>query len=782
MKLFARNAARSAKQSWGTYIGAACIIALGVFIYVSMMDTLANLSGQVDVYYENSHLADVFAQVVSIPETEVLSLEELPGIQAAFGRLSEDVRLLAENQTEIVSVHLLAYEDSDSLNRIETSDGHAPAADDIYIGTKMMEAYGWQPGEQVKLLVQGKAVDFTVAGTCYAPEYIYAIPPSGAMVPDGAIYDMAAIDRSRFEELFDRKGQFTELGFALSWGSTYEDVRYALKDRLASFGLTALGPREDQSSYDMVAGEINELISIGTVLPIIFMSVSVFMLYTVLRKIIDRDRSLIGTMKAMGCSDRELIFAYLRQGILIGLVGAAGGSIAAVPFGQFMFGMYVDFFNLPDPVYHSYLHTRVEAFLIALAVSMGAVYLGVRGIVKIAPAEAMRAATPGKIRNFPWFDRLVQQLKVMEKLGVRAITRSPFRTFLIVLAIAFPFGLSCVLMSFEGVAEQMYFDQFDKIRTYDIQVSLDHYTSDSRAKAAGELLTGVSGSEAITSIAIELRHDNLSEFVLLNALHPESQMYRIRDIYGTYYEPPTDGLIINSRIAKNLHVQAGDILEVVNTQLSLQPVTLPVKAVIDESMGSGCYLAMESMKQFFAAGSLSDTILLQVPPGRRETVKAELLQAGRVTGMADTERIVNSYRTMMGSMMGMMNMFSMMAVVTGIILIYNISVISIRERKVEFGTLLIMGTSGREIGRMVWFEQVVYLLLGLVSGVPMAYGFKAMIENLIMSDSYTIRMQIEPMSYLKAFFICIMVVTVSGLSVVRVIRKIQPTDILKERE
>lgn len=782
MKLYGKNAARSAKQSWGTYVGAACIIALGVFIYVSMMDTLDNLDGQVSVYYENSHLADVFAQVAAIPETEVLRLEELPGIQTAFGRLSEDVRLLTANQTEIVSVHLLSYEDSDSLNRIETSDGRAPAADDIYIGTKMMEAYGWQPGEQVQLLVQGKAVNFTVVGTCYAPEYIYAIPPSGAMIPDGAIYDMAAIDRSRFEELFNQKGLFTELGFALSPGSTYEDVRYVLKDRLASYGLTALGSREDQTSYDMVAGEISELIAIGTALPMIFMSVSVFMLYTVLRKIIDRDRSLIGTMKAMGGGDRELIFAYLGQGILIGLAGAIGGSIVAVPFGQFMFRMYVDFFNLPDPVYHSCLHTRVEALLIALTVSMGAVYLGVWGIVKIAPAEAMRTATPGKIRNVLWFDRLVQKLKGMEKLGVRAITRSPFRTFLVVLAIAFPFGMSSVLMSMDGVAEQMYFDQFDKVRTYDIQVSLDHYTSDSQAKAAGELLRGVSESEAITSIAIELRHDNRSEFVLLNALHPESQMYRIRDIYETYYEPPTDGLIINSHIAKDLHVQAGDILEVVNTQLSPQPVAIPVKAIIIESMGSGCYLAMESMQQFFAAGNLSDTILLQVQPGQQEAVKAELLQAGRVTGMADTERIIESYRTMMGSMLGMMNMFSLMAVVTGIILIYNISVISIRERKVEFGTLLIMGTSSREIRRMVWFEQAVYFFLGLALGVPMSYGFKALIENLIMSDSYAIRMQIKPAAYLEACLICVVVVIVSGFSVVRVIRKIQPTDILKERE
>lgn len=782
INLFEKNAFRSACKNWGTYVGAACIVALGVFIYVGIMDTLNNLEGQVQTYYEDSGLADVFAEVTAIPEAEVTRLREIPGVEQAFGRLSENVRILADGQENIVSVHLLAWDQDDELNRITLSGSQKPDDHTIYVGAKMMEAYAWKPGQPVRLIVDGTAVDFTVAGICYAPEYIYAVPPSGAMIPDGTVYDMAVITKERFEALFSRKGQANELGIALAEGTDYTDVRYLLKNRLGPYGLQSMHDRDDQTSCDMVQGELSELVSMGTVLPFLFMSISVFMLYTVLKKIVDRDRSLIGTMKAMGYSNKKLICAYLKQGIVIGTAGTVIGSILAIPFGQFMFGMYVDFFNLPDTVYHIYLHTRAAALILSLVVSVGAVYLGVCGIVSIMPAEAMRAEKTDRVRHVRWFDSMVIKLGIMEKLGVRAITRSPFRTFLIVLSVAFPFGMSCVVMSFGGVAEQMYYDQFEKIQTYDIQVSLDRYVSLSEAEAAGRLLDGVADCEAIGSFALELRHDNNAQFAVLHALHPGSLMYRIRDIDGRFYEPPSDGIILNRRIADDLHVKVGDRIEAINTSLSREPVGIPVKQVIEESMGMGCYIDIYAMDDFFATAGLSDTVLLQAKPGAKDQVKTALLEAGRITGMADTQQIIASYREMMGSMMLMMDMFSVMSVITGIILIYNISLISIRERHVEFGTLQVLGITEREIGRMVWFEQLVYFLLGILGGFPMALFFKMLVEHLIMSDSYTVHMIIEPDAYGKAFFICMMIVIIAGCSVMRIIQKIAPTDILKARE
>lgn len=75
-----------------SFIGAVLIIAIGVFIFVSMLDTMENLNGQIRQYYARSELADVFAEVEGISPEQLSRLEEIPGVRKASGRLAEDVR------------------------------------------------------------------------------------------------------------------------------------------------------------------------------------------------------------------------------------------------------------------------------------------------------------------------------------------------------------------------------------------------------------------------------------------------------------------------------------------------------------------------------------------------------------------------------------------------------------------------------------------------------------------------------------------------------------------
>ena len=780
MKSFRKNVVRCARQNQGSFLGAVFIIAIGIFVYVAMMDTLRNLGDQVQRYYNTSAIADVFAQVSGISEVELERLKEIPGIEEVSGKMAVDARLFAPSQKEIVTVHLLSYDSDDSLNKLLLK-GPGAGRDGLYLGNRMAGIYRYENGTPLTLMINGKSVKCELAGTCYGPEYIYAIPPGGAMVPDGEIYDIASIEKSRMEELTGRKDSMNELGFKLAKGYTYEDVRYQLMDRLSGSGLVSLSAREDQASYNMVNGEINELYSMGTALPFLFMSISVFMLYVVLKKMIDRDQSLIGTMKAFGMKDGELILAYLYQGVEVGVLGALAGSVLAVPFGRYMFLMYVDFFNLPDTVYHSYMNTRASGMAIAVATGTLAVYLGVRGILKITPAQAMRARVPaGGDLRLPSF--LSSRLDATEKMGFRSVVRNPFRGFLIVLAIAFPFSMSSVLFSFKGVADQMYFDQFSEVQTYDIQISLDRYVSPIRGEEAGGELGGVRKSEAVIQKAVELKHENLSEFAMVYGLNRGSDMWRIMDLYGRFYQPPDDGIIVNSRIAKKLHLEKGDFMEVSVPGLTAEAVRVPVKAIIKESLGGGCYISADGFRRFFNSGPIAETVLLKVERGRMEEVREQLLKTSRVTWMVDTGRIIDSYREIMGSMMAMVQMFSFMAVAAGGILIYNISMINIRERITELGTFIIMGGTDREVGRILLFEQMVYFILGILFGMFGSIGIKYLLEHLVISDSYTIDLAIRPSCYVVSFFTCLGMAGVSLLAQTRFVKKIKLTDILKERE
>lgn len=781
MRQFQKNVFRMVRQNKGSFLGAVMMIGLGIFIYVSMMDTLKNLQDQVYEYYETSRLADIFVEVAGISEEELKDLCDIPGIETATGRMAEDVRLLADGQEEIVTVHLLSYDEDDELNRLSL-DRTWPDSDAIFLGGKMADIYQYETGQPMKLLWNGQAADCVYAGICHAPDYIYSIPPGGAMVPDGEVYDIACMEKEKMAAITGRGDSLNELAFQLAEGTEYEEVRSVLSQRLQSCGLISMTPREEQLSFDMVDGEMGELISVGTILPVIFMAISIFMLYVVLKKMIERDQSLIGTMKAFGLTDRELMGAYVVQGAAAGGVGAVLGSILAVPFGKFMFAMYVDFFNLPDTVYHNYLGSRVTGIIIAEITAVAAVYLGVRDILTIVPAQAMRARAPVSAGHVRLPDIVLRRLGPLERLGCRTMARNPFRGFLIVLAVAFPFSMVSVLLAFPQVADQMFMNQFEKIQVYDLQVSLEYPVSPVKAVQSGEMMDDVEQAEAICTIAAELRHENLTDYIMLYGLNRGSELWRIMDNEGNTYEPPEKGLIINSRIADDIHVQEGDVVEISIPGIMTNYVKIPIVHVIEESFGSGCYMSLHSFDQIFPTGAWANGVILKTKPGKVDQVKTLLRETGRVTWLVDTRKILGSYKDMMGSMIAMINMFALMAVAAGGVLIYNISMINIRERITEFGTLFILGSSHREIGKMLLFEQMIYFAGGILLGFPGSFGMRLLIESLVLSDSYTVHLSVTPICFLAAFGICLGITWAAWMGEMHFVQNICLTDVLKERE
>ncbi len=99
MKNFRRNVLRLALQNRASVLGAVLIIAIGIFVLVSMFDTLQNLTDQIYRYYEEYGLADVFVTVRGIPLESLPQLEEIEGIEKADGKLSADVRMICGGQT-----------------------------------------------------------------------------------------------------------------------------------------------------------------------------------------------------------------------------------------------------------------------------------------------------------------------------------------------------------------------------------------------------------------------------------------------------------------------------------------------------------------------------------------------------------------------------------------------------------------------------------------------------------------------------------------------------------
>lgn len=789
MRQFGKYIFRTARKHWGSVLGSALIIAIGIFSMVSMFDTLLNLSGQVRSYYRRSELGDVFCQVSGIGEDELSRLACLPGIAEASGRISADLRLIRESEDgepPMITVHLMSSGGSLNLPEFETEPG---GDDQIFIGARMQKEYGFRKGETLRILADGRSARFTFAGTVSAPDYIYTVAPDGAMIPDGRTYDIAVVSDRAMESLLktDRRN---ELAFRLSEGTSFREVRSVLADRLERYGLKELTERAEQGSVSMVEDEIHELVTVGTLLPVLFLSISVFMLYTVLQKMIEQDRGIIGTMKAFGMTDRELLSAYLLEGAAAGAAGALLGCTSAGLLGRYMFAMYVDFFNLPEPVYRDYVLTRLLGTGLSLLTACAAVLLGVRKIVTITPAMAMRRITPesGRMPRLPGRRKGpgkapggLKRPGFLPRLALRSLFRNPFRGFLIALSVAFPFAMSSVLLSYDGIVDDMIRTEFREVEDYDLMLSLERPVSPAAAKRAGEALPEVLAGDAVLVYPCEFLAGSSREYGALHGRSMEESFWRIRDNDGRYYSPPEHGLILDRRIAEKLHVQAGDEIELQSGGLLSGRRKVRVEAVIEQMFGGGALMALERFPELLNVPPAANRVLLRARPGETDRLVMRLSGAGRVTFLSEVRKTVKAYRDMFDSMSVMMNVFAALSAAAGCILITSILLMNLRERITELMTLKVLGVSDRELGMMLLLEQTVLFFLGILMGIPGIAWIRGILESMMKSDSYTIRLPVSRTAVTAAFLICLLMAFLSWLRELAVIRRLKLTEALKER-
>ena len=162
MRLFRKNVMRLALRNKGAVFGSILIIGIGIFILVSMLDTLRNLDGQLAAFYEKQHMADIFAEVEGIPEEELLRLADIPGIASADGKTAMDVRLISDRTEGMVTVHLMSVSEDQRLNVPILSD--RMEADTLYLGKRMEEVYGFARGEMLRVLVEGEPCRLSFGG------------------------------------------------------------------------------------------------------------------------------------------------------------------------------------------------------------------------------------------------------------------------------------------------------------------------------------------------------------------------------------------------------------------------------------------------------------------------------------------------------------------------------------------------------------------------------------------------------------------------------------------
>src|SRR5690606_32843414 len=151
----------------------------------------------------------------------------------------------------------------------------------------------------------------TVVGIALSPEHVYAIAP-GQLVPDDRLFGVLWMSRSALAEAVNQDGAVNEAVVRLGYGANEAAVRNALATRRERFGAPGAYGRDEHSSEAFISSRLDQLRTMASVLPPIFLAVAASLVNVVISRLVATERTEIGLMKAFGYTDAAVVAHYLK--------------------------------------------------------------------------------------------------------------------------------------------------------------------------------------------------------------------------------------------------------------------------------------------------------------------------------------------------------------------------------------------------------------------------------------------------------------------------------------
>ena len=779
-----RKARRAMLGNKRSYLACIFLIAVGVMMLTALTIAVNGLEGSTLAFYRENRLADVYADVEAMPAGYADILAGLDGIAAAEARRVTEFRVEVPGAENAVTLRLIATDPGTTapLNDLLVTGGDGHGAGEILVNPAFFEAHGLRPGDVLSILSRGREYAFTLAGTAISPEYVYITKDFSQILPDEAGFGIGYVTAESMELLTGQRGTANSIVMALRDGVVFDDVKLALEDELGRFGLSALYDKKDLLSYFFLDMEISSIHAMATTMPMVFLMLAVVVLYLMLKRVIEQERTQIGTLKAFGYSNRQLMAHYLSYGAVTGLLGGAlGWGLGYLASGAYL-RMFLQFFMLPQLAGGFEPLSLLWAMAAAVGSGLLGAFAGAYKIMQLQPAEAMRAEAPKSVR----FD-LAKRLGVLRRLftsrgvmAIRSMTRSPLRSLFVVISIMFSFGIISLIGSMSGMIDKMIFSQLEVIERYQVKLSLRQPLPYGRAVESAYNFENVTLAEGLLELPVSLSHRHLTENVVVTAMAEDSALYRIADTNTRQvYAPPEGGFILSNGLAADLGVRAGDVVTLSSPMLA-EDVPVPVSRVIEQNLGAGCYAELSFLSALMEHPDMANAVILNTDD--LDALREDVKYSDMVLALVDKDSTLRGYQSMLGMFSSLYVVIEVLGTMVAFAIIYNTTTISLSERKREYATLRVLGLTVNEVSEILSFEYAVLAFFGMLLGIPFTKLLNDSINYLVDTSLFSMPSTLPLSAYLIGAGCCAAAMFLASRSARKKIRTFDMVEVLKERE
>lgn len=786
-----RKMIRDIRQNLSQFITILLMVFIGVMAYSGIESYMEGMKQTANNFYTEYNLQDL--NVMGLLSNENLeTIKQMDNVKNAESKLTINTVLENDNDTTL-SMNFIESNEISKFYIVEGKEFDVNTKG-IWLDNFFAQESNLKIGDTLKVKYDGYVFDEEIAGFINVPDHIYDVKDESQLYPDHKTFGFAYASINELEgymkkqvmnemniadsEMFDKYVpdfnykdyiKYNYIMVDVNDKDNLDEVKNNIEEKIENVVLMNI---EDTASYSQYQGEIEEGETYIGVFSGLFLFIALLSVVTTMTRVVQKQKVQIGTLKALGFKKHKIILHYMSYGFWISLIASIFGLLAGRYFiGNVFIGLEMSFFEIPNgaPIIRG--DSYIVAILVTLCVSF-VTYLTTRKILREKTADTLRNEIP-KVKSNSLNITTVGVFKKMSfntKWNIRDMFRNKARTITGIVGVT---ACAMLIVCSLGMLNSMnYFIdlQFNRIFNFDYKLSLKSNINNDELKD----LTDKYGDNTSESLYIEIK-DKDGNRESNNIFITDSKDYvRFVDNKDKFIElNNNDGIYVTYKLAETKGYKIGDEItwhisgdntyytsKIVGFNKDPQNQNMTITRAYLESLG-----IEYKPDSLYTNADLSNT---------KEISNVEVI--------SNIDSLKEGMNNMLETMKTMIILIIFIAVILGVVIIYNLGILSYTEKQYQFATLKVLGFKDKQIKKIFIKQNNIIAIISIILGLPAGFYLTDWLFKTAIKDSYDFGAHINIETYVIAAVGTFIISYVVSRILARKIKKIDMVTSLKGNE
>ena len=820
-RVLLKDSIKEIKNTYKRFISILLMAFLGVGFFAGLRAASPDMIDTFNQFYEDNQVYDI--QIVStlgLTDEDIEELKKVNEVENVAGSFEKDGVIDIDNK-EIVTKLITIGE----INKPILIDGNMPQNDnECLVEDGFLKSNSKQIGDTVYIEIEDtidvygnkksylKNSEMKIVGTVQSPLYISRDRGTSKLGTGKVSYYMyipkenvnandaytSIYLRTKNEEKYETSTQ------------KYEDYIEEVKDNIEqikdereqSRKIQTLNGVEtakwyilDRNSNEGYVGFIQStksIAKISQVFPIVFFAVAALISLTSMTRMVEEQRTQIGTLKALGYNQLQIMNKYILYASLASILGGILGmcvGFATLP--QIIWMLYMMMYQItPNAILSfNWKYGTIGLLLICICIIGATIYSAIREL-KETPAALMRPKAP-KAGNRVLLERVPfiwKHLNFSHKVTVRNIFRYKKRFLMTIIGI---FGCTSLIVTGFGIKDSISViipNQFEKVFDYNMQVNLkDNLSADEKQSFIDELKNREEVKKIVETYmtsATAIKGDKQEDVQIIVPKDEFDGLININDLKTKQNLKLKDNEIyLTDKCAQLIGAKTGDTITL--KDINNNEVEAKISNIVENYVSHYVYMSKTMYENLYGKDYSTNVILsknIEMTDEAEDEFVTELMNKNEVSSANRISTILGALDDTIKSLDFVVIILIVSAGLLAFVVLYNLANVNISERIRELATIKVLGFYDKEVYDYVTRETTILTAIGIVLGLFGGYCLNYYLIGTCEINTLRFSKIVSPISYVYAVAITIIFTLIVNLATYFALKKIDMIESLKSVE